>query len=74
MEQYRNSIRQMLRVTACVLTLITLGGCARDLPGQNSYCLIYQPVYGSVRDTEPTREANDMNNAAWLELCSGERV
>lgn len=56
-------------VIACALMLITLSGCETGSRGINNFCLLYQPVYHSKKDTEETKASIDVNNAIWLEKC-----
>lgn len=49
--------------------LIMLGGCAKNLPVIDTFCLKYQPVYTSIGDTEETKRQVDENNAVWMEGC-----
>lgn len=56
-------------MTGLVLTLIILQGCGTGSCGKNSYCAIYEPVYTDTPKTNPEPDANDRNNAAWLEIC-----
>lgn len=60
------SKQQTRRVIACGLILLMLGGCDFASRGTKGYCLSYQPVYTSPRDTEETRLQVDGNNAVWL--------
>jgi hypothetical protein len=60
--------KRRLSAIVCMLTLILCGGCARNSGGD--FCLIYQPIYTSVEDTEQTQDQVDINNAVWQELCS----
>ena len=70
-KQYGNKAWPALRGIGFALTLTMLQGCETASQGQNSFCLLYKPVYTSVRDTEETRLEVDGNNAVWLELKCG---
>jgi hypothetical protein len=61
----------MLKTFTIGLTLIllTLPGCGKSTPAIRDFCLHYQPVYTSSRDTEETRDSADKNNATYEELC-----
>lgn len=53
------------------LMVILLSGCVTSTPADNSFCLIYEPVYTSVKDTEDTKLQVDTNNLAFECLCEG---
>lgn len=57
------------RATVCAGILLTLGACATASPGASEFCLIYEPVYVSDRDTGETVAQVMRNNAAWEALC-----
>lgn len=62
---------QLIKLSAGLLVVSTLSGCAKSTQGaKNSFCLIYEPIYMSVHDTEETKRQIDLNNAAFEELCS----
>ena len=54
-----------------IVLLLLLPGCATtnyhtgDLP----FCLTYQPVYWSAKDTRKTKEQVDANNRVWKAMC-----
>lgn len=56
-------------VIALSVILITLSGCASGTRVTDTFCLKYEPVYSSKRDTEETRRQIDRNNAVYLEQC-----
>lgn len=61
--------KQILRVIACALTLLTLNGCKIVSPESRDFCLLYKPVYSAPADTKETRQQANENNAVWLDLC-----
>jgi hypothetical protein len=48
--------------------MLNVTGCAPSTQ-ESSFCLIYQPVYMSKRDTEETKRQIDENNAAYEAAC-----
>lgn len=59
--------RPMLCVIALSLTIALPSGCVSA--SQDSFCMIYQPVYTDGRDTEETRRQANANNAVWQDIC-----
>lgn len=53
--------------------MITLISCVTLFEETKTYpshfCLLYEPVYTSVNDTEETIKQVVKNNAIWLEFC-----
>ena len=66
------SLTPFWRAIALSAILIMPVACAKHSPG--GFCLIYQPVYSSPKDTAETLKQIDGNNAAWLELCRAGRI
>ena len=56
-----------------ILIAILFGpaGCAQNIV-ENSYCLIYQPVYFSDDDTEETVKQLMKNNASYESVCNSD--
>lgn len=51
--------------------MLLLANCsAINIPENNSFCHIYQPVYTAKADTEITKKEVDSNNLAYDCLCS----
>lgn len=57
------------RAIGCAAIPITLAACAGDSPARSDFCLIYEPVYVSDRDSGETIAQVMRNNAAWVALC-----
>lgn len=51
------------------LILLSLSGCETGSHANDSFCLIYEPIYTSPSDTEGTKRQVDKNNVAFLSLC-----
>lgn len=57
-----------------IISLIVFAGILNMLPGcghvsEGDFCLLYDPVYTSVNDTDDTLQQIDYLNAIWLEFC-----
>lgn len=59
-----------MRLMMFLMTLALLSGCETVSP-VNDYCLIYEPIYSSMDDTEETYRQVNRENAKYLAVCEG---
>jgi hypothetical protein len=63
-----------MRVLTASFVLLALSGCAGELPppavAVAPYCEVARPIYWSAKDTRPTKEQADRENAKWKRLCA----
>jgi len=64
--------KRMVRVIVLILTLASQNACAPV--SRAGFCDVYCPVYTVAADTEETKTQTDKNNAAWLALCTAEKI
>ena len=50
-------------------TLIGMSGCAANTGVTDTFCLLYQPIYASSKDTEETQRQVDLNNGIFECRC-----
>jgi len=60
---------QKILGTVLIVILIIINGCAQNI-AVNSFCLTYNPVYFSDKDTEETIKQVTLNNAIYDDLCT----
>ena len=59
-----------MRLTMLLATVALLNGCASASP-VSDYCMIYEPIYSSMEDTEETYRQINRENAKYLAVCEG---
>ena len=59
-----------MRLTMLLATVALLNGCASASPASD-YCMIYEPIYSSMEDTEETYRQINRENAKYLAVCEG---
>lgn len=59
-----------MRLTMLLTTVALLNGCASVSP-VSDYCMIYEPIYSSMEDTEETHRQINRENAKYLAVCEG---
>lgn len=57
-----------------LICLLILAGCANGSRAIDSFCLAYEPIYMSRKDTEETKRLIDRNNAAWVAACERKKA
>jgi hypothetical protein len=58
----------MMRLTATIVSVLLLAGCAGQVV--DTSCTAFQPItYSAAGDTEPTKSQIRGHNAAWQRLC-----
>lgn len=55
-------------VSLLIVGLLLLGGCVKST-SENSFCLLYSPIYTDREDTEVTRIQVDKANATFDCIC-----
>lgn len=73
----RLGARPRLTLPCAVLAASVLSGCAPNIVGTEkaasrdmlTFCLLYQPVTHSKKDTEETKRQIDFNNSRWECVC-----
>jgi len=59
-----------VRLTMLLTTVALLNGCESASP-VSDYCMIYEPIYSSMEDTEETYRQVNRENAKYLAVCEG---
>lgn len=56
-----------------ILTVLLLANCAINTRGSDqSFCVLYEPIYYTATDDKFTKRDIDRNNLAWECLCNHE--
>ena len=59
-----------MRLMMWLTTVALLSGCA-SASSVSDYCVVYEPIYSSMEDTEETARQIDRENAKYLAVCEG---
>src|SRR5690606_7668962 len=71
MWQRPETLPMLLILTAILLMMITLPGCASVSSVPSEYCAIAEPITWAEADTQETLQQIHRHNAKWLCVCEG---
>ena len=66
-QNLKPSLKQIMLGISLTILLLLVTSCVGNTQG--SFCLLYNPVYTDIEDTEQTKTQVDDNNIVWEELC-----
>jgi hypothetical protein len=66
-----------MRLVIILLGAAVVSACAKQQSepaiAVAPYCDVARPIYWSAKDTRPTKEQADRENAKWKRLCAGQK-